>query len=258
METRSVTLGVIGGALLLSLAGLTPVGPVARVDAQTGSQTLPSVESRLSDWSRAKGGDKIPISISFGARLSDAQVEQLANRYGFVPYAVYMWSEGMTGIHRVDPSKASLGVIAEARQQTIDMKQKAQRSNQVRSQHFVETNPQAKVAADRELEKNAKFLLKVAEQNDKILHAAQSGAPLIFGLEALATPEQVRGLAQEKQIASAEPAVLKDGKALVPPVTPPAETRGSYRSSVEGLGAAEAYQRVQQKAGVAVNKGGTR
>ena len=249
MRTKQATRGVIGGALL-SLAGLALIRSDAPVSAQSGGQQLPSVEARLSAWTQAKAGEKVPVAVSFSARLPDAQVEQIARRYGLEPYAVHMWSEGMSGVHRVDRSKASLTVIAGARKETVGMKQKAQQSNQARSQHFIQANPQEKVVNDRALEQQAKFLLKAAEQNNKILQAAQSGAPLIYGLEALGTADQIRQLAKDPAVKAAEPAVLSEGKAQLPPVTPPTEAQGRYQSAeIDNLKAADAYQRVQQKAG---------
>jgi hypothetical protein len=246
MRTRHVLLGVLASVLFLALAGL--------VLAQTGERQLPSLEERLSAWTQAKGQERVPVSISFDRRLPDAQVEQLASRYDLRPYAVFMWSEGMFGAHRTQTSKAALSVLADARRETVGMKQKAQQSSRFRSQRFVQQNPQEKVTSDRALEQDAKSLLRLAEQNDKILSSARSGAPLIYAIEALGTPEQIRKLAQDPAVAAVESAVISEGRVAVPAPKAPAETQGEYRSSeIEALKAADAYNRVKQMAGTPVS-----
>lgn len=251
MTRPRTSLGIMAGAALFVIAGLIAFRPGSPLIAQPGGQQPPSVEDRLSAWSQERGDARIPAAVSFGARLPDAQVEQVARRYGVLPYAVFMWSDGMSGAHRVENSDASLGVIAEARSATVAMKQKARESNRFRSQRFVDENPEERVASDQALAQRAKFLLSAAEQNERILTAARNGAPLIFALEVLGTPEQIRRLAQDPAVAAVEPAVIVDGRVTVPTPPPPAETRNRFESAgIEGLGAAEAYNRVRRQAGL--------
>jgi hypothetical protein len=79
----------------------------------------PTPEERLADWATLPEGTSVPVSISFGRTLPDSAVAALLDRHELRPYAIYMAAAGEAGTQRRERSRASLELLAEAREQTI-------------------------------------------------------------------------------------------------------------------------------------------
>lgn len=243
VQRSTVILAGVGAALLVSL-GLW--GP-RFAEAQSRPAELPSAEQRLKAWQEAEAGERIQASFTFQRLLADDQVEQVVRRTGVQPFAVHMSAEGMLGVHRVDPARAAVAVIGDARRATVSMKENALRSNAARASAFLTEHPQEAVVEQEDVAAEAQYLLSSREQEERILTAARRGAPMIFGLEVVGTAEQLGALASDPLVIDFEPAALVEGRTAVPRPEAPATAR--FRSpEIESLTPAATYSRLRQEA----------
>jgi len=248
-------------AVLLPLLAGAVLMPALSCAQGKRPPVLPTAAERIAAWKQANPGQPLPASVKFDRLLTTGQVDALVRQSGVAPYAVYMWSEGMTGIHRVDRSKARPGVVAEARQRTLEMKEQALVSIAFRAKLFVTANPREKVESQGELASDARSLLIRRDQNEKMLTAVRRGAPMIYGLEVVGTEQQLAALVASPSVAGWEPAaILKWGRVAVPHPKPPAEAGRRFRAeAIESLTPGEAYSRLQQmQEGAANAPGGAR
>ncbi len=202
--------------------------------AQGGPVTPGSAAERLNTWAQTRPGEPMRAMVAFGSIVPDAQVEQFLRRHGIVPIEVNMFAAGQTGVHRVNPARATVAVIADARRITATMKEQRSQATPAGAREFVRRYPRSRVLADTALQRLTRSMLTLRESHAAARDAARGGAPIIYGLTVQGPVEAIRQLMNDPMARTVEPAFLVQGRIVTPTAPLP-----------EALTPAQAYDRVE-------------
>lgn len=242
MSWRSST-----GAAVVSLLLL---GACERPDP---SLTTPATESDQVAASRSQAGIDAAqrANLSFGEVVPDGQVIEFLQRYDLKPTAIYMAAAGQFGIHRVRVTKASLGTVAEARRITARMMQRAEQSKKVRVARYLDQNSRESILADPEVTERSRSFLAALERQHHLQSSIYAEGAIVYGVEVLGEMQSIMSASRDPLVKEYQPAVERNGKVIVPQLRIPEGLKPSrdQDASVQGLSAAEIYDRLQQAAG---------
>ena len=181
----------------------------------------PTPEERLADWATLPEGTPVPVALGFGRTLPDSAVAELLDRHDLRPYVVYLSAAGTRGEHWRDRSRASLEVLAEAREQTFAQLRTSLCAQRGRARAMLSAGDAGADPLYREV--LARFVTL-----QKTLPEIERGAPLVFGVEAVGGIAGARAVGRDPAVASYEPGWRGEiggvDTAIVPqPPAPPEE-----------------------------------
>jgi hypothetical protein len=159
----------------------------------------PSSDQRLQTWADAPDGTAVPVALGFRSTLPDSTVAALLDRHGLRPYAVYLTAAGLTTSQRRDQSRASLEVIAEAREQTISQLRTSMCAQQGRARGMLSEPPQGD-PSQQYRDVLGRFL-----EIQKTLPELERGRPMIYGVEAVGALADVKAASTDPDVAIFEP-----------------------------------------------------
>lgn len=159
----------------------------------------PTAEERLTDWATLPEGTAVPVALGFAEPLADSTVAALLERHGLRPYAVYMTAAGVGTSQRRERSRASLELLAEAREQAIAQLRTTMCAQQGRARAILGGG------AERGDVSLHRTILSRFVRIQRALTDLETGAPLIHGIEAVGVLEQVRGVGSDPAVSSYEP-----------------------------------------------------
>jgi hypothetical protein len=170
-------------------------------EARPGAEgPAPTPEERLADWATLPEGSSVPVSLGFGRVLSDSAVAGLLEAHGLRPYAVFMNAAGMQSAHRRERSRASLEVLAEAREQTVAQLRTSLCAQRGRARAMLAGGDAGSDRMDPYRAVLSRFLII-----QRTLPALELGAPLVYGVEAVGELEEVRAVGSDPMVSSYEP-----------------------------------------------------
>ena len=188
-------------------------------DSPPDAESAPTLEERLADWESLPEGTAVPVSLAFDAPLPDSGVAGLLERHSLRPYAVYATAAGMQTVQSRERSRASLEVLAEAREQAITQLRTSLCAHRGHARSMLAANdaPADSVEAYRAV--LAGFL-----RIQRALPELERGAPLIYGVESVGSVADVRAVASEATVKRYEPGwrgrIGGADTVVVPPPTP--------------------------------------
>lgn len=184
-------------SVLLVIGALTAsaCGEMSRGD--DGSP--PSVEARLEDWGTLPEGTSVPVSLGFEAPTPDSIVAGLLERHNLRPYAVYMKAADLEVARERERSRASLEVLAEAREQTVQQMRTLLCAQQGRARAILDRTGAAEPLDD--LRPVLSAFLRMRETLPRL----ELGEPLIYGIAAVGTLPDVQGVRGDGALTSFEP-----------------------------------------------------
>lgn len=159
----------------------------------------PTVEARLEDWEALPEGTSVPVALGFDAPMSDSLVAALLERHGLRPYAVYMRAADLETTHERDRSRASLEVLAEGREQTVQQMRTLLCAQQGRARAILD-----KAGPEEPLD-DLRPVLSTFLRMQETLPRLELGEPLVYGIAAVGTLPDVQGARAEEVFASFEP-----------------------------------------------------
>ena len=206
----------------------------------------PSSDQRLQSWADAPEGTSVPVALGFHSPLPDSTVAALLDRHGLRPYAVYLTAAGLTTSQRRDQSRASLELLAEAREQTIGQLRTSMCAQQGRARGMLAEAPQGDpVQQYRDV--LGRFL-----EIQKTLPQLELGKPMIYGVEAVGALADVKAAASDPDVALFEPGWrgrTATGDSIVVPQPPaPPDSAGSPPPELAQLKPDELKSRMSQLA----------
>ena len=195
--SRSVATSV--PLILLALASAACEGGArsASADAPT-----PTVQERLEDWGTLPEGTSVPIALGFAGPLPDSVVAGLLERHNLRPYSVYLKTADLVATHDRERSRASLEVLAEAREQIVQQMRTSLCAQQGRARAMIEQAGTAGTAGplDEFREVLSRFLLM-----QETLPRLELGEPMIYGVAAVGTLPDVQATQSDPTVISYQP-----------------------------------------------------
>lgn len=206
------------------------------------AEPAPSPAERLEEWAARPGVGAVPVALGFTDLMADSAVAGLLERHGLRPYAVYVSAAGLTTSQRRERSRASLELLAEAREQAIGQLRTSMCAQQGRARSMIaEPAPEDPLPVYREL--LDRFVLI-----QRTLPQLEMGAPIVYGVEAVGSLPDVRAAGSDPALATFEPGWASGDTVVVP--EPPAPTDEGARSESGALSGEEVRKRI---AGLADN-----
>jgi hypothetical protein len=226
------------GALAATAAGLTGLAYAQdNPDALTSTpppapmQTQPSSpEQRMAALEQS--GEIARATVTFTKRLADNQVSQTFEKAGVRPFAVFMFLEGMAGLHQVDPAKASLDLVGKARTATATMQDKAVKGARKRAKDLSDLPRKPDIEASS-AEETSQAVLSSLEQSEKMAASARRGTPTIFAAYVIGSAAQLKALQSSPQVQSVEIGYKAGDRVALPAPVTPADARGTFSPSTE-------------------------
>ncbi len=202
-------------ALLTSACEQTPQGGA--------SAPPPTVQERLEDWGTLPEGTSVPVAFGFAQPLPDSVVAGMLERHNLRPYSVYLKAGDLLGTHDRERSRASLEVLAEAREQTVQQMRTSLCAQQGRARAMIE---QTGSPLDEYRQVLSRFLLM-----QETLPKLELGEPMVYGVAAVGTLPDVQAAQSDPELISYEPgwrtSIERVDTVLVPePVAPPGGPAG--------------------------------
>ena len=210
--SRSVSIPVSFVLLALLTAACEPA-------LRAGTEaTTPTVQARLDDWGTLPEGSSVPVVLGFAQPLSDSLVAGMLERHNLRPYSVYLKAADLVETHGRERSRASLELLAEAREQTVQQMRTSLCAQQGLARALIE---QVESPAEELRQVLSRFLLM-----QETLPRLELGEPLIYGVVAVGTLPDVQGAQSDSVVISFEPGwrttVERGDTVLLPdPETPP-------------------------------------
>lgn len=121
--------------------------------------------------------------IGFGSTVRDADVVQLLDQHAVSAKAGFIWSTGLSGSHRVHESLSAREFVLQARAKTIEFMKDSIGGNDRRLKDFLGAHTEEAVNEEEGLQQQARGLLNIRKQLEGALSAAESGRPILFGIE---------------------------------------------------------------------------
>lgn len=202
--------------LLATLCGLAVHGLSFNTLAED-VDNRPGVEQSLMNWSQIGDTSTVHASIEFASLLNVEDATEFVQDFGLSPFAVHMSLGDQAGIHRVDPELANPQIIENGLNQTREMKSKSRGASKARAKALrseirqvrksirkAESNghgknkklePATKLHAQlRLLEQQSKALLVRFTSENKAKAKLNSNPEIVFGLEFIASADEIREL----------------------------------------------------------------
>lgn len=185
-------------ALVALLSGLAVTSGCA-----PGDEDLPpTADERLADWATLPEGTSVPVALGFGTVVPDSVVAALLERQGLRPYAVHVRAAGAVGVHRRERSRASLEVLAEAREEAVAQLRTSLCAQKGRARSMIADSAGGADPLPAYRELLSRFYLLRKSQPELEL----GGAPMIYGVEAVGELEAVRAVGSDPVVTTWEPA----------------------------------------------------
>jgi hypothetical protein len=188
-----------------------------------------SDEARFSRFAAA--GRSVEAVVVFDQKRPEGAVKSVLSAAGVKPYAVYMFLEGMTGIHRVAAAEANLAVVDQAREVSLRQTGDAVISSQATIAALA-ARPADGPGLD---ERYAKHALISDDQSRAMRRGLQNGQPIIYAVAIVGTPDRVRALSGSPNVSSVSlGTLLENGRVALPRVEPPTDAIGRFQSGRAG------------------------
>lgn len=185
--------------MLLVAGALTASASACEATSRGEEGALPPVEARLEDWGTLPEGTSVPVALGFEAPTPDSIVAGLLERHGLRPYAVYMKAADLEVAHERERSRASLEVLAEAREQTVQQMRTLLCAQQGRARAILDrTGPEEPLD-------DLRPILSTFLRMRETLPRMELGEPLVYGIAAVGTLPDVEGTRDEGGLTSFEP-----------------------------------------------------
>jgi hypothetical protein len=161
---------------------------------------LPTAQERLDEWAALPEGTSVPVALGFGQPLPDSVVAGLLDRHSLRPYAAYTKAADLIGSQARERSRASLEVLAEAREQAIAELRTSLCAQQGRAREMLERQ----AGPDDPLDGARPLLSSFLAMRDALPQLELGGA-LIYGVAAVGTLADVRAAGSDPALTSYEP-----------------------------------------------------
>jgi len=168
-------------------------------------------------------------SFGFATFLSDSEVRDLLTTYKLEGHAVFTWSSGLTGVHRVYGVEVAAlaltgGIAQDARAASESFFASALAGNERRLKTFLETHSAEGPGTDAKLEIQLRSLLNIRYRLERALAHVRAGEPLIYGVEVAGSPESIDAARRDQRVDHARvPEHGNDENARVPTPDKPHE-----------------------------------
>jgi hypothetical protein len=203
----------------------------------------PTSDQRLESWADAPEGTSVPVALGFRTPLPDSTVAALMDRHGLRPYAVYLTAAGLTTSQRRDQSRASLELLAEAREQTISQLRTSMCAQQGRARGML-AEPGQSDPVPQYRDVLGRFL-----EIQQALPQLELGRPMIYGVEAGGALADVKAASSDPEVATFEPGWRARGDSIVVPQPPaPPDSAGTVPPELADLKPDEVRTRIAQLA----------
>lgn len=197
----------------------------------------------------ATGTDNaVPMAISFDRPLPDTEIVQLLRMYGAEPYAVYMTTGSLSGVHRTALENASEDLLQEARERSAHGADEAYQSSVEDLEVFLSETPRERFLASADLQAQGKSRLRNREEDRILRESARSEAPLVYALEVLVQPSKASALAADPLVKQSSVGTLVKSRAVVN--RPKAPTLRRPAAHLEKLTPAALYDEIKRVATV--------
>lgn len=236
--------------LLKSAWALPLVICVSPVLGQTAASNAgaAATSERFAEWKAAQPGTPMPVSVSFGSPIPDAQAVALLRRYGVKAVAVHFIIAGTWGVHRINPdrSNAAADPIAEARSRAIEMSQRAFAADKERAKRLLSGDSAQKSPTDINATARYKAFLDFVDHGRSVMRAAQGNTPMVYALEVIGPVDAVQALAADAVVRETKAGrKLDNGHLVVPRPAAPQVGARTMSADVSRLSSEEARQRVE-------------
>lgn len=203
--------------VLLSIVGclISAGAAIALSDHEAPSQALGSII-----WNATHPPGEVSVLVTFDGRTSDSVIQDIAKQHGLRPHVVYMQAGNRYGSHRVALEDADIEIVADAREETVQMQEKATTGLALRARRLLGNRSLDDFLGAEHLHDQAKILVAQDEMNGRIANASASGTPLVYALEGLVQKSELARLRNHSTVLAVEVAI-------------PMVVRGSLRPIVD-------------------------
>jgi hypothetical protein len=203
--------------------------------------TTPTADARLEDWATLPEGTSVPVALGFARTLPDSVVAGLLERHSLRPYAVFLKAGDQLGTHARERSRASLEVLAEAREQTVQQMRTSLCAQQGRARSLVEQPETGSLDDYRQVLSRSALLQETVPK-------LELGEPMIYGVVAVGTLEDVRAVKSDPELISFEPGWRTKVERVDTIVVPePAAPTGGPSSGIDPVIAALPQDKVTER-----------
>jgi hypothetical protein len=191
----------------------------------------------------------VALTVSFHRLVTDSEVQTFLKDNHALPFAVFTCAGDLCGVHRIAQSKASVGLVAEAREKAIEMEDNAERGIGGRAQSLIHGRSEKDFVANSDLVEQGQGLLRIAKSVDLLKARAIGGEAIIYGLQVLVSRADAEHLTSVAGITAAPGRLefTKGGLRVVPPVPEQPINIATNRESKETtISAEEVYEEISR------------